>query len=216
MYLCDLRLCQTQWRVGLSTGKPHRLKFGLPLGFIQEYYKNLKSKAVTIYTASTTFTHFDIQSILSLVSHTSRKQFNANNRTYMFLTMATLYLFKRLFAYLLVGEDNSMVCSVLRTQATMSATKTPSLLSHLNGTYFINMWQRKNSNYQYFFFPFWFVWIRISLGPWTLGNPLASSSQMQGFSQHTRLYMFNELHTCENTWGLSIVHFIFFSSEIQN
>lgn len=59
-----------------------RLKFGLPLGFIQEYYKNL-SKAVTqtIYTASTTLAHFDIQSISSHLSLTMHREDGSTRTT---------------------------------------------------------------------------------------------------------------------------------------
>lgn len=83
MYLCNLRPCQTHQHVRLSTRNPHRLKFGLPLGFIQEYYKNLKSKAVTqtIYTASNTFTHFDNQAILSHLLLTMHQENSSTQRT---------------------------------------------------------------------------------------------------------------------------------------
>lgn len=151
-------------------------------------------------SVSRTFAHVDIQSTMH--------QENSSTQTTE-LTMANSTLW-RSFAYLLVGKTNlrSGLSSDLWVPGTqlLSPSMVPALLTcDIRNILIISI---------YFFF--WFVCLRMLLGASTLGNPLVSSSQTHGFSQRTQLSMVNDLDTRGNTWGLSIVHFIFFSSEIQN
>lgn len=148
VHLCNLRPCQTHQCVRLSIRNPQRLKFGLPLGFIQEYHKILESKAVTqtIYTTSTTLAHFEIQSVSSHLSLTMHREDSSTRTTeYTCFQLWRVLPFQRITCIFTCWGRQLSVCSLRRPCGSQARSpglhvcRAPSLRSHCDSTYFVNV-----------------------------------------------------------------------------